>query len=233
MFFPLVILPKTVFCSVTTKSWRLQQREWGDVEMGLSGTLPCGQCTSKKLLVGSELCGSAHQPWWAGQGEYVFLAAPSCFLLLWRCSLKSSSGGADFLLMAAEFSLMIGECHILWDLILVNAHDLDVYSKHSSLISLQEGYDSYKKVEKLLLAEEQSGCTAFKELNFNSTFRWFRAIRCRSQTAYGIIWRLLLLSALCSSISLMLSGLKSDSKLSELVPYPASLFVTLCISDGN
>jgi len=44
-----------------------------------------------------------------------------------------------------------------------------------------------EKVDKLLMVEEQSGCTAFNKLNFNSTFRCFRAIRLRSQIAYGII----------------------------------------------
>lgn len=72
-----------------------------------------------------------------------------------------------------------------------------------------------KKVDKLLIVGEQSGCTTFKELNFNSYFRWFRAIRFRSQTAHGIIWWLLILSTLSSSISLALSSFKSGSKLSR------------------
>lgn len=91
---------------------------------------------------------------------------PLSFFFLKKGFLKSSSGGTDFSLTADEFSLMIRECCVLWDLILVNTHNLDVYSKHSNLISLWDGYDSYKKVDKLLMVEEQSGCTALNELNF-------------------------------------------------------------------
>ena len=138
-----------------------------------------------------------------------------CSFFLKRGFLKSSNGGTDFSLTAHEFSLMIRECCILWDLILVNMHNLDVYSKDSNLISLWDSYDSYKKVDKLLMVEEQSGCTVFNELNFNSTFRWFRAIQFRSQIAHGIIWWLLLLSSLSSSISLALSSFQLDSKLSR------------------
>lgn len=160
---------------------------------------------SNKLVVGSE-------------PTSLLVKANFHFLLLFflkRGFLKSSSGGTDFSLTADEFSLMIRECCVLWDLILVNMHNLDVYSKHSNLISLWDGYDSYKKVDKLLMVEEQSGCTEFNELNFNSTFKWFRAIRFRSQIAYGTIRWLLLLSSLSSSISLALSSFQLDSKLSR------------------
>lgn len=111
--------------------------------------------------------------WWLVQNvllcwlRTIFISGCSFFLK--RGFLKSSSGGTDFLLMADEFSLMIRECCVLRDLILVNMHNLDVYSKHSNLISLWDCYDSYKKVDKLLMVEEQSGCTEFNELNFNST----------------------------------------------------------------
>lgn len=107
---------------------------------------------------------------------------------------------------------MIRECRVLWDLILVNMHNLDVYSKHPNLISLLDGSDSCKKVDKLLMVEEQSECTAFNELNFNSPFRWFRATRLRSPSAHGIIWLLLLLPSLSSSISLPLSCFQSDNR---------------------
>lgn len=94
-----------------------------------------------------------------------------CSVFQKRCFLKSSSEGTDPSLTGDEFSLMIRERCVLWDLILVNMHNLDVYSKHPNIISLQDGSDSCKKVDKLLMAEEQSECTAFHELNFNSSFR--------------------------------------------------------------
>lgn len=107
---------------------------------------------------------------------------------------------------------MIREHCVLWDLILVNRHNLDVYSKHPNLISLRDGSDSCKKVDKLLIVEERSECTAFHKLNFNSPFRRFRATQLRSQSAHGMTWLLLLLSSLSSSISVALSCFQSDSR---------------------